>query len=143
MPMVIIAGHLEVDAAERDQYVAAHGDLVRRARQAPGCLDLAITADALDPTRVNNFERWQSVEHLDAWQSPMHRTPGSSVPVAADSTCSSSVFIDVPPPGCARTFPPRSAPAAEPVRRSAWQRARTPSAVGIPGGPPPRSRPRR
>jgi quinol monooxygenase YgiN len=38
MPMVIIAGHLEVDAAERDQYVAAHGDLVRRARQAPGCL---------------------------------------------------------------------------------------------------------
>ena len=24
--MVIIAGHLEVDAAERDQYVAAHGD---------------------------------------------------------------------------------------------------------------------
>jgi hypothetical protein len=31
--MVIIAGHLEVDAAERDQYVAAHDDLVRRARQ--------------------------------------------------------------------------------------------------------------
>jgi AhpD family alkylhydroperoxidase len=54
-----------------------------------------------------------------------------------------NVFIDVPPPGGARAFPPRSAPAAEPVRRSAWQRARTPSAVGSPGGPPPRSRPRR
>jgi hypothetical protein len=62
--------------------------------------------------------------------------------LADDSTCA-SVFIDVPPPGCARTFPPRSAPAAEPVRRSAWQRARTPSAVGIPGGPLARSRPRR
>jgi quinol monooxygenase YgiN len=66
--MVIIAGHEVVDAAQRDQYMAAHGDLVRRARQAPGCLDVAITADALDPTRVNNFERWQSMEHLDAWR---------------------------------------------------------------------------
>jgi len=31
-------------------------------------LDLAITDDSVDPTRVNNFERWESREHLDAWR---------------------------------------------------------------------------
>jgi len=83
--MVVIAGHLEVDAGDRGEYVTAHGDLVRRARQAPGCLDLAIAADALDPTRVNNFERWQSMEHLDAWRAVAHaRTPES--PFAAPTS---------------------------------------------------------
>jgi quinol monooxygenase YgiN len=64
--MLIIAGHLEVDADRRDDYVAAHRDLLRRGRQAPGCLDLAISADPLSATRVNNFERWETREHLDA-----------------------------------------------------------------------------
>lgn len=68
MAVVIIAGHVKIDASDRDRYVTAHTGLVRRARQAAGCLDVAISADALDPTRVNNFERWQSVEHLDAWR---------------------------------------------------------------------------
>ena len=67
MPMLIIAGHATVDAADRDRYVD-HQDLVRRARQAPGCLDVAITADPLVPHRVNIFERWDSPEHLDAWR---------------------------------------------------------------------------
>ena len=67
MPMVIIAGHAEVDATDRDRYVHAHQDLVRRARQAPGCLDVAISADPLTPARVNIFERWESMEDLDAW----------------------------------------------------------------------------
>jgi quinol monooxygenase YgiN len=68
MPMVIIAGHGKIDATDRDRYVSAHQDLVSRARRAPGCLDVAITADPLDPARVNIFERWQSIEHLDAWR---------------------------------------------------------------------------
>jgi quinol monooxygenase YgiN len=66
--MVIIAGHVDVDASDRDRYVAAHQDLVERARRAPGCMDVAISADPLDPTRVNTFERWASIEHLDAWR---------------------------------------------------------------------------
>ena len=54
--MWIIAGYITVDEDERDRYVAAHRDLVVRAREAPGCLDVAITADPVDPRRVNNFE---------------------------------------------------------------------------------------
>ncbi len=66
--MLIIAGSVRVDAGDRDAFVAAHLDLVRRARQAPGCLDAAITADPLEPDRVNNFERWESDEALEAWR---------------------------------------------------------------------------
>jgi quinol monooxygenase YgiN len=66
--MLIIAGYLEVDASRRDDYVAAHHDLLRRGREAVGCIDLAISADPLNPTRVNNFERWESREHLEAWR---------------------------------------------------------------------------
>ena len=70
--MLIIAGHIEVDPARRDEVVAALQDLVRRARAAPGCLDLAVTADPLDPARVNTFERWESTEELEAFRAVAH-----------------------------------------------------------------------
>ena len=66
--MLIIAGYLKVDPDQRDAFVTAHQDLLRRGREAPGCLDLAITADPLDPARINNFERWESHEHVNAWR---------------------------------------------------------------------------
>ncbi|MDQ5833883.1 MAG: antibiotic biosynthesis monooxygenase [Actinomycetota bacterium] len=62
--MLIIAGHLQVDAAERDEYVADCIDVVNQARTAPGCLDFAITADTVEPDRVNVFERWESDAEL-------------------------------------------------------------------------------
>jgi quinol monooxygenase YgiN len=70
--MLIIAGYVTVDPAQRDAFVTAHQDLLRRARRAPGCLDVAISADPIDPARVNNYERWQSREHLDAWRAVAH-----------------------------------------------------------------------
>lgn len=83
MPVVIIAGHVEVDAVDRDRFVSAHQDLVRRARQAPGCLDLAITADGVDSSRVNNFECWESIEHLDAWRA-VADPPDAGIPLRGD-----------------------------------------------------------
>ena len=62
--MLILACHIEVDPDRRDEVVAALQDLVRRAREAPGCLDLAVTADPLDPARVYSLERWESTERL-------------------------------------------------------------------------------
>jgi len=70
--MLIIAGHIEVDPARRDEVVAALQDLVRRARETAGCLDLAVTADPLDPARVNTFERWESTEQLEAFRAVAH-----------------------------------------------------------------------
>lgn len=66
--MWIIAGHVLVDAHERDRYVEEHKDLVERARRATGCLDVAITADPVDPRRINNFERWESWDAIEAWR---------------------------------------------------------------------------
>ncbi len=63
--MLIIAGHLIVDPAEREAFVAEGAqNAVAPARRAAGCLDFAMTADSLDPARINVFERWRSEQEL-------------------------------------------------------------------------------
>lgn len=62
--MLIIAGHLEVDPAERDAYVAECVEVVEAARAAPGCLEFSITADSVDPARIRVYERWEAEEPL-------------------------------------------------------------------------------
>lgn len=66
--MLIIAGHFTVEPGRRDEYVAAFTDLVERAREAPGCLDIAVTPDALDDGRVYMYERWESWLDVSAWR---------------------------------------------------------------------------
>jgi quinol monooxygenase YgiN len=65
---VVVAGWFTVAPKERDEVVKSYKDLVLRARSAAGCLDLAISADPVDPSRINNFEFWQSEEDLDSWR---------------------------------------------------------------------------
>ena len=72
--MLIVAGHLVVDPADRDGLVAASAEAVAQARVSPGCLDFAVSADPLDPRRVNVFERWESEETLLAFRGA--GTPG-------------------------------------------------------------------
>lgn len=67
-PKVIVAGWYTVDPEKRDAVVESFKDMVLRARSAPGCLDLAITADPSDPGRINMFELWQSGKALTAWR---------------------------------------------------------------------------
>ena len=66
--MLIIAGHLLVDPARRDAYVAECTQVVEAARAAPGCLAFSITADSLDPARVCVHERWEDEERLLAFR---------------------------------------------------------------------------
>ena len=66
--MLIIAGYVIVDADKRDEIVAAHQEMVQRARTFEGCLDLSITADPIEPTRFNNFELWDSEASLEKWR---------------------------------------------------------------------------
>jgi quinol monooxygenase YgiN len=66
--MLIVAGWFELPADRRDEYVERYQDLVKRAREADGCLDLAISADPVQAGRVNMYERWESEEHLNAWR---------------------------------------------------------------------------
>lgn len=82
--MLIIAGSVQVAPERRDALVAAFEDLVRRARTAPGCLDVAVTADSIDPGRINNFERWESQDHLDAWRAVAHAPDVSAEMISVD-----------------------------------------------------------
>ncbi|HTW35618.1 MAG TPA: antibiotic biosynthesis monooxygenase family protein [Rhizomicrobium sp.] len=66
--MIIIAGYTLTEADKRDRAVAAHADMVARARGHDGCIDLAISADAIDPERINIFEQWRDQAALDAWR---------------------------------------------------------------------------
>ena len=66
--MVIVAGHLTVEPAQREPYIAGCSDVVEQARRAPGCLDFSITADLLDPSRINIFERWESQAAVETFR---------------------------------------------------------------------------
>ena len=66
--MVIVAGYLVVEPQRRDEYLAGCEAVVRQARRTPGCLDFAIGADLLDPSRNDIFERWESRAAVDAFR---------------------------------------------------------------------------
>jgi quinol monooxygenase YgiN len=66
--MIIIAGYTLTEADTRDAAVAAFAQMVARARTADGCLDVAISADSVDPERINVFELWRDQQSLDAWR---------------------------------------------------------------------------
>ena len=75
--MLIIAGSLIVDPADRAAFLAANNDAVGLARQAPGCLDFVQAADPLDPSRINIFERWDNEDHLMAFRGAGQPVSGS------------------------------------------------------------------
>ncbi|MDN5931617.1 MAG: antibiotic biosynthesis monooxygenase [Pseudonocardia sp.] len=66
--MVIVAGRLVVDPEQRESYLADCVSVVEDARRAPGCLDFAITADLVDPGRIDVFERWESQADVEAFR---------------------------------------------------------------------------
>ncbi|WP_019811741.1 putative quinol monooxygenase [Saccharomonospora halophila] len=94
--MLIIAGYLEVDPEQRDAFITAHEDLLRRGRQAPGCLDLAITPDPLNRDRIYNFERWESREQLEEWRA-VANAPNTEIAIKDANVMEYSV-ADMRPP---------------------------------------------
>ena len=94
--MWIIAGHEIIDEEHRDSYVRAHADLVRRAREAPGCQDFAITADPVDRRRVNAFERWESWDAIEAWRA-VADAPDHAIEVQSGEVTAYEVASTRPP----------------------------------------------
>ncbi|WP_446218587.1 putative quinol monooxygenase [Micromonospora sp. IBHARD004] len=62
--VLIVAGSLYVDPDGRDAYLASCAETVRQARSAPGCIDFAVSADLVEPGRINVYERWETDEQL-------------------------------------------------------------------------------
>ena len=67
--VVIVAGHIVVNPEERESYLAGCLTIVEQGRSAPGCLDFAITADLVDPGRIDILERWASQDAVEAFRS--------------------------------------------------------------------------
>ncbi len=66
--MIIVAGHIRVDPAGREDYLDSCREVVSLARVAEGCLDFSIAADLLESDRINIYERWETRETLDAFR---------------------------------------------------------------------------
>ena len=66
--MVIVAGHVTVEPGQREGYLAGCVAVVEQARASNGCLDFAISADLLDPARINVFERWESQAAVETFR---------------------------------------------------------------------------
>jgi quinol monooxygenase YgiN len=66
--MIIVSGHLIVDPAERDAYLAGCVEVARLARAATGCVDFHLSADPIEPGRINIFEQWVSAADAEAFR---------------------------------------------------------------------------
>ncbi|SED26334.1 putative quinol monooxygenase [Streptomyces melanosporofaciens] len=95
---VIVAGKLYVNPAERGRFLEGHRCIVEAARSHPGCLDLSISPDPIEPGRVNNFEHWESQEALDAFRAVAPR-PSVSVAVDGDQVLKHEISHTGPPFG--------------------------------------------
>jgi quinol monooxygenase YgiN len=65
MATVIVQGVFSVDPNERDRFVEASIEGMRRSRLEEGCLEYVIAADPVEPERAVLTERWASMEDLD------------------------------------------------------------------------------
>jgi len=66
--VIIVAGHITVDPQQRESYLAGCVTVVEQARATAGCLDFAISADLVEPDRIDIFERWDSRAAVEAFR---------------------------------------------------------------------------
>ena len=65
---IIVAGKLTIQPGRRDEFIARSIDAVVQARAHDSCEDFSVSADPVDSTRVNIFEKWQSRAALNAFR---------------------------------------------------------------------------
>jgi quinol monooxygenase YgiN len=95
--LLIIAGPVYAGADGRDEFVEGHREIVERARSYPGCLDLAITCDTVEPGRVDIHEVWESEEQLDTWRAVAPTPPDSTPRILRDEVQKHQVSSSGPP----------------------------------------------
>jgi quinol monooxygenase YgiN len=63
--MLVVAGEIEIDPANREKAVATALEMMEATRREPGCISYAFSADLAHPGRFRIFEEWQSQAALD------------------------------------------------------------------------------
>lgn len=73
--MLIVAGHFELDPADRDAFLAGRSPGMIATRTEPGCLEYVMSADPIDETRVMLFERWEDQAAFDGHMAALSQAP--------------------------------------------------------------------
>ncbi len=63
--MLVIAGHIEIDPANREAAIAAAREMAEATRREAGCVAYVFSADLDDPGVFRLFEEWESQAALD------------------------------------------------------------------------------
>ena len=66
--MIIVSGTLHLAPADRGPYLEECREIIELARTKPGCLDFHLSADPIEPGRINVFEQWESVADVEAFR---------------------------------------------------------------------------
>jgi quinol monooxygenase YgiN len=64
--MIVIAGHVALDPAKREQAEAAARAMMSETRKEQGCISYTFSADLEQAGRFRIFEEWESDEALRA-----------------------------------------------------------------------------
>ncbi len=62
--MIIVSGKIYVRPGARHEFLASSLEAVVQARRSRGCRDFVVSADSIEPDRVNVYEEWESEEAL-------------------------------------------------------------------------------
>jgi quinol monooxygenase YgiN len=83
--MVIVAGTMQVEPADREAFLQSRADGVRATLSEPGCIEYSFSADGHNPGLVRLFEVWESQDALDAHLTGMaaQAGQGSATPAVA------------------------------------------------------------
>jgi quinol monooxygenase YgiN len=70
--VIVVLVNFDVAPSDREAFVASRAAQVATTLAEAGCLEYALSYDAIDPGRVRLTERWESAEalqaHIDAIQ---------------------------------------------------------------------------
>ena len=64
--MLVIAGVITLDAAKREEAIAAASVMMSETRKEAGCISYTFSADLDNPGSFRIFEEWESQKALDA-----------------------------------------------------------------------------
>jgi len=64
--MLVVAGHVTLDPAKREEAIDAARAMMEETRKEPGCRSYTFAADLQEPDRFLIFEEWESAEALES-----------------------------------------------------------------------------
>ena len=66
--MIIVSGWIQVEPEQRQAYLDTCRPIIEAARAAPGSLGFHLSADPIEPDRINVFEQWQTAGDVESFR---------------------------------------------------------------------------